>query len=400
MRNGVSVSKKRWKITESSKRPGGFALCFLLPLAAAAIVLFALGIKDAIPMVIVGTIALYCVFVLRGGFQYAAIVLATAGIALAIAECVAVAITPHVVVTPPNLFVYDTASGLRPGKPGRYHARRTLIGTAGYDVVYTIDSQSMRRVEAGHIGKGITFFGDSFIFGWGLNDPDTLPQIFADLTGRRFPVFDTGVPGWSPANVLAEIQSGEADGALRHSSLAVQFVAPWHTERMTCGSGQTVQGPKYKVVAGGVERVSSCPAEEKSIFSGFSIYKTMIAPHLRRLKGEDVANLIAVTSESVKLVEEKYRVPMIIYYLRDPDYLHRLSLSWTDDQIMDALRKSGAQVLDYTLADGNNSRYRIEGDGHPTALANQIRAVRLLAFIRSKGYALLNIPPASNATAE
>lgn len=376
------------------------ALLFFVPVAIAAVILFALGMNSAIPLAIVGGIALYGVFVLRGGFQYAAIVLATVGISLAITECVAVTITPHIIITPPGLFVDDTAVGYKIGEPGRYHARRTLIGTAGYDVFYTINSQSIRQIDAGHTGKGVTFFGDSFIFGVGLNDTNTLPQKFANLTGRRFPVFDTGVPGWSPANVLAYIQSGEADDVLKSSTLAVQFVAPWHAERLTCGSGQTMDGPKYKIIAGGVERLNDCPIEKKSIFADFSIYKTMIAPHLRRLKDENIANLIAVTSASVKLVREKYHLPMIIYYLRDPDYLRRLSLSWTDEQIMDALRKSGAEVLDYTLSDGNNPKYRIEGDGHPTALANQIRAARLFSFIRSQGYASLDMSDTANAAAQ
>lgn len=363
----------------------GFALRFLAPLVVATAALWAFDMRSAIPLAIAGGVGLYGVFVLRGAWQYVAIISATVGISLAITECVAVTITPAISVTPSGLFVRDADVGYALGKPGRYHARRRLIGTAGYDVIYTIGSQSMRQVAAGEAGKGITFFGDSFIFGHGLNDADTLPQIFADLTGRHFPVFDTGVPGWSPANVLAEIQSGKADDVLSRSSLAVQFVAPWHAERMTCNSGQTVDGPKYKAIAGGVERLRDCPAERKSILSDFSIYKTMIAPHLRRLKDGDIENLVAVTCESVKLVKEKYHMPMIIYYLRDPAYLRRLSLSWTDDEIMEALRKSGAQVLDYTLADGADPKYRIEGDGHPSALANHLRATRLLNFIRSQG---------------
>ena len=83
---------------------------------------------------------------------------------------------------------------------------------------------------------------------------------------------------------------------------------------------------------------------------------------------------------------------MIIYYLRDPGYLQRASLSWTDDQIMAAFRSSGAQVLDYTLADGNNPRYRIGGDGHPSALANRIRAERLVNFMQAQGDAPLSNP--------
>jgi hypothetical protein len=373
-----------------------FVLRFALPLAVATALLWAFDFKSVIALAVIGVIALYGVFVLRGGSQYAAIILATAGIALAMIECVAVVITPRILITPSGFYVHDAELGYTLGKPGRYRARRTLIGTPGYDVVYTINSQSMRQVEAGATGKGVAFFGDSFIFGYGLNDADTLPQIFANLTDGRFPVFDAGVPGWSPANVLAEIQSGKADKVLRNSAIAVQFIAPWHAERMACNSGQTVYGPRYQAVKGGVERLGRCPTAKKSIFSAFSIYNTMIAPHLRRLEKQDIANIIAVMCETVKLTREEYHVPTIIYYLRDPDYLTRLSLSWTDDQIMDALRTSGAQVLDYTLADGNNPKYLIEGDGHPSALANRLRAARLINFMQAQDDPPLNISSALN----
>ncbi len=369
-----------------------FILRFALPLLIIIAALWALGMKSAIALATLGTVSLYGVLVLRGPLQNLAIALATAAIALAITECVAVVITPRIITTPPGLYVPDAELGYTLGKPGRYRSRRILIGTPGYDVNYTINAKAMRQVDAGHDGKGVIFLGDSFVFGLGLNDADTLPQIFARLTKQRFPVFNAGVPGWSPANVLAEIQSGRLDKMLSDSDFAVQFVAPWHAERMACNSGQTVYGPKYQAVDGGVQRLRNCPPETASIFSAFSIFNTLIAPHLRHLTNNDIANLVAVTRESVKLVKEKYHVPMIIYYLRDPGYLQRVSLSWTDDQIMAAFRSSGAQVLDYTLADGNNPRYRIGGDGHPSALANRIRAERLVNFMQAQGDAPLSNP--------
>ena len=83
-----------------------------------------------------------------------------------------------------------------------------------------------------------------------------------------------------------------------------------------------------------------------------------------------------VTQEVIRVAKEKYEVPIVIYYLRDPKYLN--STNWTDDQIMAEFGRAGAKVLDYTLED--NPAYTITGDGHPTALANSIRAERLENF--------------------
>lgn len=363
-------------------------------LAVVAAVLVAFGFASAVPFAIVGALAIVGVMASRGTVQNLCICIASLAIILGVTECVAMMITTRIVVDHPGSNVPRLTIGWGPGRPGAYHVTQSLAGRVVYDVTYGIDDRLLRKVDAGSTGKGVSFFGDSFMFGTGVNDKDTLPQLFADDTKRAFPVFDLGVPGWSPAHVLAELQSGWADDVMARTRLNVQFVAPWHAERMVCGSQLSGFGPRYELIDGKVAFAAPCP-KRASFLSLFAFYRVLIAPHLRHISDSELALLVAVTDETIRLSLEKYKTPMIIYYLRDPAYLR--GLSWSDERIMASFEAAGAQVLDYSLQDPNSPKYRIQGDGHPTALANKLRAERLVAFIRDHDPAVGN--PAANGEA-
>ena len=108
------------------------------------------------------------------------------------------------------------------------------------------------------------------------------------------------------------------------------------------------------------------------------MYRTFVRPRLTAATDTDIETLVRVTQEVIRVAKEKYELPIVIYYLRDPKYLK--STNWTDDQIMAEFGRAGARVIDYTLED--NPAYEITGDGHPTALANSIRAERLERFLQ------------------
>src|SRR6478609_1029861 len=101
------------------------------------------------------------------------------------------------------------------------------------DVTYTIDSNLNRQTLAGEAGKGISVFGDSFIFGEGLEDHQTIPQELANLQQRRSPIYNLWFSAYNPAHALALIQSGIVDRILSNTRVIVKFVAPWHAERTT-----------------------------------------------------------------------------------------------------------------------------------------------------------------------
>lgn len=63
-------------------------------------------------------------------------------------------------------------------------------------------------------GETVLFMGDSFMFGDGLPDSETVPQLFAAKTGRRFHVVNLGVSADGPHQALRQIEKGVVDRSI------------------------------------------------------------------------------------------------------------------------------------------------------------------------------------------
>ncbi len=78
-----------------------------------------------------------------------------------------------------------------------------------YDAHYSHDSMSRRIVpstDQNQNDKNIAiFFGDSFTYGEGVNDDETMPYFFAKTTGT-FESFNYGFSGYGPQNMLALLE--------------------------------------------------------------------------------------------------------------------------------------------------------------------------------------------------
>jgi hypothetical protein len=99
-----------------------------------------------------------------------------------------------------------------------------------YDVKYTINQYGLRQVSTPPNGrpsdesKPIFFFGDSFTFGEGVNDQDTLPQQFSVLSGLRAVNF--GVHGYGPHQILRELETARPRIVEPRDPLAIVYTLP------------------------------------------------------------------------------------------------------------------------------------------------------------------------------
>jgi hypothetical protein len=261
--------------------------------------------------------------------------------------------------------------------PGRYRSKHVINGRLIYDAIYTINDALLRKVDSGVSGKGTAFVGDSFIFGDGLQDGETLPQQFADLEGRKAPVYNLGFSAYSPAQALAEMRAGLYDTQLKNSRVIVEFVAPWQAERVTCKSPFVLDAPRFLKVDGNVVQKGRCPSSPLNYFSIYRYLQSFVPV----VTDNDIDIFTAVTQAVVRLAREKYKVPVVIYYLRVPKYFNRLH-DWNDDKVLNSLRAVGAEILEYDIPP--DPKYRIRGDGHPTRFENALCARKLIDFLRKK----------------
>jgi len=326
--------------------------------------------------------AAYLVVVIRGRLRDAMIVVASVLFCLAAAEAyamVSLSTGPTTHIVTPGHLVHHPFLGWGLGHPGVFHDtmldRKT--GRVIFDIDYTIDQHRNRQVVSVAEGPTVAFFGDSFTFGDGLPDAETFPQAFADLTGRRFHVLNLGVSGYGPQQFLRALETGLFDDLLVKPRLFVFQTAPWHADRSGCIWEFAMAGPRYTMVDGQPTFRGACRDRWSPLLGRLftmQMYRVYLQPVLLGGRPAGLELYIAVLVRAGELAREKYGVPTIILYLPDDGYLR--GSGYTDQQIMQRLRDGGLIVIDGGLDQGAfpNQPLIIPGDGHPTGLANRVRA--------------------------
>ncbi|HNY03187.1 MAG TPA: hypothetical protein PKG48_11395, partial [Bacteroidales bacterium] len=122
------------------------------------------------------------------------------------------------------------------GKDGLYTARKTTAdGGAVYDARYTIhDGIRATPNSTDTAGRSAFFFGCSVTFGTGVNDDQTLPFYFNEAAGGHYRVYNFGLPGYGPHQMLALVESsrfGEIPAGREGKDIAVYSFIPDHIRR-------------------------------------------------------------------------------------------------------------------------------------------------------------------------
>jgi hypothetical protein len=286
-------------------------------------------------------------------------------------------------------------------------ARNTgAAGEAIYDATYTIDENGIRRTLSGDRGPTFAFFFDSFAFGEGVDDGDTLPQIFADLGGRRFKVINLGFQGYGPQAFLRTLETGFRDALLAPAPVVfIIETAIWHAERAACRVDYIAQTPRYVLRNGALAYRGPCvpPAYlwlYRHLFHSY-IYTRLVRPLLLD-RERDAELYIAELCGGVALARRKYDAPVVVLYLRSEPELFAGS-DYTDDEVMDRLGRCGATVIDGTpeispgvpLLDWSGrttTDLQQHGDGHPSPKGQRLIATRLYDAMKPLEDGRLNLP--------
>ena len=249
---------------------------------------------------------------LRGKLRDGFVVLASLAFGLSIIEATAtIRETKELYVGTNGFFFPQPDIGWGPQHPGRFHAEKTdpKSGIPIYSVDYTIDSNLLRETHSAETGPTIVFFGDSFTFGLGLNDAETLPQVFADLLGRKQRVLNLGFSAYGPQEFLAELQTGRFDGVIgAQPRLFIFMTMPEHAERTACKPFWVRWGPRYALENGRVALKGAC-------YDGLSLwvrewledmasYRLFIELYRNKISQDDVDLYIRILVAAVNLAQD------------------------------------------------------------------------------------------------
>jgi hypothetical protein len=121
-----------------------------------------------------------------------------------------------------------------------------------YDVTYTLDDHGLRIAsppssKRAEILPCVAFFGDSFTFGEGMADEQTLPYQFGSRLTPDYQMINFVFLGYGPHQMLAALEQGrvESDGHCRPSHIIYQAI-PSHVSRAAGLEAWDHHGPRYE----------------------------------------------------------------------------------------------------------------------------------------------------------
>jgi hypothetical protein len=280
----------------------------------------------------------------------------------------------------------DERLGYAPAKGHETTYRRFGGDVLVYDVVYSIDANGLRKAppHRPEAHECILFFGDSFTFGEGLRNEETLPYRVGLETDGAYRIHNFGFHGYGPHQMLAALELGVVDEAIDCTPRFVFYQgAAFHIDRAAGLSSWEKGGPRFEPTDDGlVEHRGQWdptrfeyPAWLTEVFGTSYVLGKIPAAH-RPTNDEDYVRYLGILETSRRLVETRHPgAEFWIVYWDAPD-----------DPIVADLVARGFRVLRVSeiLTDRAEfpDKYRLhELDGHPNALAMSKIAARVAEVV-------------------
>jgi hypothetical protein len=305
-----------------------------------------------------------------------------------------------------GFIVHDPVLGRAPAKAMQAHAFKA--GPAGlfhgptgvlFDVDYTIDSNGLRVAppsRRANLAGTVLFFGCSFTFGEGLQDNETLPYQVGVQSGGRYRIFNFAFEGYSPAQMLAEIEHGMVSRVVDTTPRYAFYVAiPNHVWRV---AGRTAWGghaPRYVLSANGTVHQEGYFEDGRPLAERLGIRRgvrqlnksaiwRMLSMSDSRITDDDIRLYFAVVRRSQELLTAQYpeiQFRVILWpnqsalqqratYVKLRDGFRRMGIPL--DLVEDILPGYSADRTPYILG---------SSDHHPNALADRLLAHYVLSKI-------------------
>jgi len=225
------------------------------------------------------------------------------------------------VSTPARWTISDEIVGYRPRPDTTVEVVATFDGQPVFTKTYTIDALGARRTPgSSEHGPTYLFVGDSYIFGEGLSDDETLPARFAAGLSSPAHVVNLGVLGYSPSHPLRAIETGQYDKYVRGKVAAVViWITRLHLPRLTGDGGWLGSSPRYVLDAQGKPQFTGTFNEYRWGHPAAGIeylsrkYLASVARAVGdRLEYEQVPLYVALLARLRDQVRERYGAPLVL----------------------------------------------------------------------------------------
>jgi len=295
------------------------------------------------------------------------------------------------VETQDPLFVPDPALAFRQLPNRQARARAVKNGHTIYDVVYTTDAHGFRALPPGPAQAGdtpILILGDSFAFGAGLADDQTLAWYLRELSGGKLQPVTLAVKGYGLNQVLRQLELGEPrKSGHRAFPWAVLSVVDDHVLRVAGRVQWLRDSPRYEV--GSDDRlVARGTWANPSAFAGSLIVGSRLFALAWKALEADVAGeqrrFVRILREIEAKLAADYGARLVVLYYSSETW--RGDLEGWRDMMVPLLCRADVAVLEVNALLAAPpppiDRFYMRDDGHPTALLNEKIAGGLVADFR------------------
>lgn len=374
----------------------------MLALVAAA----ALALPSALWVCLVAALlGLAGVVLFRGnGWRTGALLAAAVALSLALLDAFAGLLTPTAhgaglvrTVEPRWWPQPHPVLGFRPAPDTTAVATATYNGQPVYHETYHIDSEGGRATPAAPPGADLyLFLGDSFMFGQGIKDDETLPWLFAEANGAKVKTLNLSAPGNAPNHLVRAFEAGLLDRYLGQPVKAViVWIIPAQLARTTGDGSWLGSSPRYEIVDGKLVHTGSFTEYRFGHpLTGLKYYLGELFPFIEAIgekqrQQEQLRLFVAMMGQLQQYAREKFNAPLVVVY------------SWPDEKsrgthgdsaieqpmlvdVIVQLRKMGIQLIrvDDLTSGHPTDKLLIPHDGHPRRFTNELIAAELKKRLR------------------
>ncbi len=345
-------------------------------------------------------LALIAVIALRGnGWRTAALSIAALSASITMLDLLAVAIGPArhgegllEAFEPADWIEPDPDLGYRLRPNRKTIATSTFKGERVYQATYTVTPRSTRATPDAPVGAdAYLFMGDSFVFGQGVQDAETLGAQFARLCDFKVQTVIFAAPGYGPNHLVRAL---EIDTLAPFFPAGVKAVITWIIPAQLArvlGEGEWLGAAPRYAMSGDTPRFTGSfahnmwreplPALMHLAADRFPFVRAIGREQLQEEQGRLFIGLIARLQA---VVREKFDAPLLVIYSWPDEYSHidyaesevpqRLLVS-----IISRLRERGIPLFSVNalIVDRDPVQLMIPHDGHPSALTYRLVATAL-----------------------
>jgi hypothetical protein len=274
-------------------------------------------------------------------------------------------------------------------------------GKVVFDATYTIGPNGLRissPAEDRHdpAQECVLFFGDSFTFGQGLADHETLPYRVDQKLPQRYRTYNFGVNGYGPHQMLSALHHGRVEDAVECDPTEVSHAfyqgITDHVSRSAGLMWWEARGPRYGLTQDGGVTLDGRLDDKGDYRSPYQwiisqVFKSMIlvsalqGKYVHKYSPEDVDLYVSILNESRRAVRSHFPAAEFHILWWDEDNLDNQTIrnEFKERNITVHLM---SDILPNYGADDVNQQYRLhERDMHPNAVAVELIAQYVLRKI-------------------